>query len=178
MRHLQDIVHLMFDLAGTREGFIDAGARDAWMTDPVLVPVRENIERIVSCRDWFEVVVAVSLVFEPIVGRLIKTEFLARNAPRHGDAVTPLDASEAIGSCLSRVLAGQLDLLAGLGLVGGVRAGRRRPGRPGQAGEGQRGRIAQDRTAFRRAGHPDAPGAPPRGGGSPQGGRRPGRRAA
>jgi len=65
MRHLQDIVHLMFDLADTREGLTDAGARDAWMTDPVLVPVRENIERIVSRRDWFEVVVAVSLVFEP-----------------------------------------------------------------------------------------------------------------
>ena len=90
MRHLQDIVHLMFDLAEAREGFTDAGARDAWITDPVLVPARENIERIVSCRDWFEIVVAVNLVFEPIVGRLMKTEFLARNAPRHGDAVTPL----------------------------------------------------------------------------------------
>lgn len=30
MRRLQDIVHLMFDLAETREGFTDAGARDAW----------------------------------------------------------------------------------------------------------------------------------------------------
>ncbi len=184
MRHLQDIVHLMFDLAETREGFTDSGARDAWMTDPVLVPARENIERIVSCRDWFEIVVAVNLVFEPIVGRLMKTEFLARNAPRHGDAVTPLvlasahtdterhraataelvrlvladpshgdanrtvlagwldtwtaesiRAAEAlaplfsaggagtIGSCLSRVLADQLDLLAGLGLGGGQQAG-------------------------------------------------------
>ena len=66
MRHLQDIVHLMFDLAEAREGFTDGGARDAWMTDPVLVPSRENIERIVSCRDWFETVVAVNLVFEPM----------------------------------------------------------------------------------------------------------------
>jgi methane monooxygenase component A beta chain/propane monooxygenase small subunit len=196
MRHLQDIVHLMFDLAEAREGFTDAGARDAWMTDPVLMPARENIERIVSCRDWFEVVVAVNLVFEPIVGRLMKTELLARNAPRHGDAVTPLvlasanadterhraataelvrlvladpshgdgnrvvlagwldkwtaesiraaealaplfgaGASETIGSCLSRVLAGQLDLLTGLGLVGGVQAsqadGRAQAGRVG-----------------------------------------------
>ena len=85
MRHMQDIVHLMSDLAEAREGFTDAGARDAWMTDPVLVPARENIERIVSCRDWFETVVAVNLVFEPMVGRLMKTELLACNAPRHGD---------------------------------------------------------------------------------------------
>ena len=195
MRHLQDIVHLMFDLAEAREGFTDAGARDAWMTDPVLMPARENIERIVSCRDWLEIVVAVNLVFEPIVGRLMKTELLARNAPRHGDAVTPLvlasanvdterhraataelvrlvladpshgdsnrvmlagwldkwsaesiraaealaplfgaGASETIGSCLSRVLAGQLDLLTGLGLVGGVQ--------PSQAdGRAQAGRV-------------------------------------
>lgn len=95
MRHLQDIVHLMFDLAEAREGFTDAGARDAWMTDPVLVPARENIERIVSCWDWFETVVAVNLVFEPIVGRLMKTELLARNAPRHGDAMTPLVLASA-----------------------------------------------------------------------------------
>ena len=188
MRHLQDIVHLMFDLAEAREGFTDAGARDAWMTDPVLVPARENIERIVSCRDWFETVVAVNLVFEPMVGRLMKTELLARNAPRHGDAVTPLalasanadierhraataelvrlvladpsngdgnrvvlagwldtwtaesiraaealaplfgaGASETIGSCLSGVLAGQLDLLTGLGLGGGDQAGEADP---------------------------------------------------
>lgn len=95
MRHLQDIVHLMFDLAETREGFTDSGARDAWMTDPVLVPAHENIERIVSCRDWFEIVVAVNLVFEPIVGRLMKTEFLARSAPRHGDVVSPLVLASA-----------------------------------------------------------------------------------
>jgi methane monooxygenase component A beta chain/propane monooxygenase small subunit len=183
MRHLQDIVHLMLDLAEAREGFTDAGARDTWMTDPVLVPARENVERIVSCRDWFEILVAVNLTFEPIVGRLMKTELLARNAPRHGDAVTPLvlasanadterhraataelvrlvladpshgdanrtvlagwldrwtaesiRAAEAlaplfsagaggtIGNGLSRVLAGQLNLLAGLGLGGGGQA--------------------------------------------------------
>ena len=61
----------------------------------MLVPARENIERIVSCRDWFETVVAVNLVFEPMVGRLMKTELLARNAPRHGDAVTPLVLASA-----------------------------------------------------------------------------------
>lgn len=95
IRHLQDIVHLMFDLAEAHQGFTDAGAREAWMTDPVLVPMRENVERIVSSRDWFEVVVAVNLVFEPIVGRVMKTELLARNAPHHGDAVTPLVLASA-----------------------------------------------------------------------------------
>jgi methane monooxygenase component A beta chain/propane monooxygenase small subunit len=115
MRHLQNIVYLMSDLAEAHPGFTDTGARDAWMTDPVLVPVRENVERIVSSRDWMEIVVAVNLAFEPIAGQLMKTEFLARNAPHHGDAVTPLvlasarpdtaRAQVATGELLSLVLA-------------------------------------------------------------------------
>ncbi len=62
----------------------------------------------------------------------MKTELLARNA------LAPLfgaGASETIGSCLSRVLVGQLDLLTGLGLVGVFRRARPtagpRPARPG-----------------------------------------------
>ena len=48
MRHPQDIVHLTSDLVDAREGFINAGARDARSTDRVPAPVRQNIERIVS----------------------------------------------------------------------------------------------------------------------------------
>ncbi len=66
------------------------------MTDPVLVPARENVERIVSCRDWFEIVVAVNLVFEPIVGRLMKTELPgAQRSCGIEDAVTPLALASA-----------------------------------------------------------------------------------
>jgi methane monooxygenase component A beta chain/propane monooxygenase small subunit len=95
MRHLQDVVQLMVELAEAHPGFTDRGARGAWMTDPVLVPVRETVERIASSRDWVEVVVAVDLVFDPLVGELFGTEFLARNAVRHGDAVTPLILASA-----------------------------------------------------------------------------------
>jgi methane monooxygenase component A beta chain/propane monooxygenase small subunit len=95
MRHLQDVVHLMVDLAEARPGFTDRGAREAWMGDPVLVPVRETVERIASARDWVEVVVAVNLAFDPLVGELFTTEFLARNAVHHGDAATPLVLASA-----------------------------------------------------------------------------------
>lgn len=90
MRHNQDIVHLLFELAEAFPGFSDAAARPAWLADPALVPLRENIERIVACDDWAEIVVALSLVLEPLTGELFKTELVARNASRNGDPVTPM----------------------------------------------------------------------------------------
>jgi hypothetical protein len=89
-RHQQDIVRLILDIGDRDDAYSDAGARDAWMKDPVLVPVRENIERIFSLDDWAEILVAINLVFEPLVGRLVKDEFVARNAPHNGDPLTPV----------------------------------------------------------------------------------------
>ena len=85
MRHVQDVVHLTFNLAEALPGYTDQAAREAWMEDPVLVPTRENVERIFSSNDWGEIVVAANLVFEPLVADLAKTEFFARNAARNGD---------------------------------------------------------------------------------------------
>ncbi|KWW99075.1 hypothetical protein TH66_05105 [Carbonactinospora thermoautotrophica] len=89
MRHVQDIVHLSFDLEDSVEGFTDTQARQAWMEDPVLVPTRENVERIIAAHDWGEIVVAINLVFEPLVGELVKDRFFARNAVYNGDPATP-----------------------------------------------------------------------------------------
>jgi len=82
MRHLQDIVHLTFDLAEALPEFDDTGARAAWMTDPALVPIRETIEALLVTDDWVEIFTVVNLVFEPLVGALMTTEFLSRSAPR------------------------------------------------------------------------------------------------
>jgi hypothetical protein len=90
LRHQQDVVRFLLDLADLDPAFSDDQARDAWMSDPVLVPVRENVERIVSLNDWGEILVAINLAFEPLVGALVKDEFLARQASRNGDPVTPM----------------------------------------------------------------------------------------
>lgn len=90
LRHQQDIVRLLLDLADLDPEFSDEEAREAWMSDPVLVPIRENVERIISLNDWGEVMVAINLAFEPLVGALVKDEFLARQASRNGDPVTPM----------------------------------------------------------------------------------------
>jgi hypothetical protein len=90
MRYAQNLVGLIIQLGDVLPGYSDAAARGAWMDDPVLVPLRENIELIVSSADWVEIVVAIDLVLEPVVGTLVKSEFLARNAPYNGDPATPL----------------------------------------------------------------------------------------
>jgi Methane/Phenol/Toluene Hydroxylase len=90
MRHSQDIVHLLFELREAFPGFSDDAARPAWLNDPIFLPLRENIERIVALKDWAEILVAINLVLEPLVGELFKTELLARNAPRNGDPATPM----------------------------------------------------------------------------------------
>lgn len=90
LRHQQDVVRLLVDLQELDPAFSDDEARPAWMADPALVPIRENIERVFSLNDWAEIVVAINLAFEPLVGALVKDEFLARNASRNGDPVTPM----------------------------------------------------------------------------------------
>ena len=95
MRHLQDIVQSIFQIQDHLPAFTDAAARGAWLEDPVLVPTRQIVELIASCRDWVEVLVAVNLVFEPVVGHLAKDEFFTRFASHNGDGVLPVILASA-----------------------------------------------------------------------------------
>jgi len=89
MRLLQDIVYHLDVLGEQIPGFSDAGAREAWMTDPALMPIRETVEAIIACEDWVETVVAGTLVFEPLIGSLAKTELFMSHAGAFGDRATP-----------------------------------------------------------------------------------------
>ena len=111
MRYAQNLVGLIIQLSDVLPGYSDSEARGAWLGDPVLVPLRENIELIVSSADWVEIIVAIDLVLEPVIGTLVKSEFLARNASYNGDPATPLIlASER--SDARRHLEGALALIA------------------------------------------------------------------
>jgi len=110
LRHEQDVVRLLLEIGERDASFSDAAARTAWMSDPTLVPTRETVERIFSLNDWVQVLVAINLCFEPLVGRLVKDEFLAHNAPYNGDVVTPMILS-AVRRDSSRHLATTKDLV-------------------------------------------------------------------
>jgi methane monooxygenase component A beta chain/propane monooxygenase small subunit len=89
MRLLQDIVHHLDQLHGDFPAFSDCDARGAWMSDSTLVPIRELVEGIATSDDWIEVLVVATLVFEPLLGYLAKSEFFSRRAPLFGDRATP-----------------------------------------------------------------------------------------
>jgi len=67
---------------------IDA-ARRAFLERPEWQPTRRYLERLAATVDWGEVVVAANLVFEPVVGTLLRRELGIRVAAAHGDTVTP-----------------------------------------------------------------------------------------
>ena len=89
-RHAQAIALYGMDLEEAIPGFSDAKAQQVWMEEPLYQPSREYVERLLACRDWAEIAVAINLVLEPVVATLFTREFLSRFAPHHGDAVTPV----------------------------------------------------------------------------------------
>ena len=98
LRVLQDIVlHLDF-LADEVPGFSDAGARQAWMEDPTLTPIREVVEHIAASRDWVEIILVSQLLFEPLLGYLAKYELFARGAGVSGDLATPTVLAQSAAS--------------------------------------------------------------------------------
>lgn len=89
-RHAQAIALYGMDLEEAIPGFSDAKAQPVWMEDPLYQPSREYVERLLACRDWGEIAIAINLILEPLVATLLTREFLSRFASHHGDAVTPV----------------------------------------------------------------------------------------
>jgi hypothetical protein len=89
IRYAQEISLYGMELAQALPGFSDAEAKQTWLTDSLWQGVRENIEKLMVLRDWGEIIIAANLIFEPLVGELVRAEFFLRAAPRHGDSVTP-----------------------------------------------------------------------------------------
>ncbi|MGH7962225.1 MAG: hypothetical protein ACRERD_10440 [Candidatus Binatia bacterium] len=94
-RHAQAIALHCMELEKAVEGFSDAAAKDVWMDDPVYQPVRRYVEQLLACRDWAEILFAVNLSFEPLVGRLFTNYLIARQGCACGDPVTPIIAETA-----------------------------------------------------------------------------------
>jgi propane monooxygenase small subunit len=89
LRFAQDLILYNLDVAEELEDFDGSVHRDAWQNDPVWQGVRENVERLTATRDWAEAYFATSLVFEPLVGELFRSNFVMQVAAPQGDYVTP-----------------------------------------------------------------------------------------
>ena len=89
LRFGQDLILYNLELTDSVEGFDGEAHKDAWDNDAVWQGVRENVEQITGVRDWAEAFFAATIVFEPLVGELFRSEFIMQEAAPQGDFVTP-----------------------------------------------------------------------------------------
>lgn len=90
LRHAHDISLYEIELEEARPNFDTGSGKQAWLEEPALQGAREVVERLMYLKDWGEVIVATNLVFEPLLGRFIRTHLLGRHASVNGDGVTPI----------------------------------------------------------------------------------------
>jgi propane monooxygenase small subunit len=89
LRFGQDMILYNLELSEEIEGFDGEAHKEAWNADPIWQGVRRNVEEITAVRDWAEAFFAASVVFEPLVGELFRSEFVMQAAALQGDFVTP-----------------------------------------------------------------------------------------
>jgi hypothetical protein len=88
-RHSQDIVHYLLMLEEQVPGFDARPAKDIWLESPRYQPLRKMVEELAFLvRDWGESIVAVNLVFDPIVTEVVISSLVGYLAPFHGDVVS------------------------------------------------------------------------------------------
>jgi methane monooxygenase component A beta chain/propane monooxygenase small subunit len=89
-RAAQSLVLYAMDLEPHLGPFAIEEARREFMQRPEWQPARRYLEKLAATSDWGEVIVAANLVFEPVVGTLMRREIATRAAAAHGDTVTPV----------------------------------------------------------------------------------------
>jgi propane 2-monooxygenase small subunit len=90
LRTAQDIMLYNLELTDLFPGEFDGEAHiEVWLNDPSWQGVRENVERLMNATDWAETTFAANVVFEPLVGELLRSQLLMRFAPVHNDFLTP-----------------------------------------------------------------------------------------
>jgi propane monooxygenase small subunit len=113
LRISQDLALFNLEASEARSDFEGKAHLEAWASDPIWQPVRENVERLTAIRDWCEAVAAANLAFEPLVGELFRSGFVMATAAANGDFVTPSIMGVA-ESDFDRDLAYTKDLIGGL----------------------------------------------------------------
>ncbi|WP_071797244.1 aromatic/alkene monooxygenase hydroxylase subunit beta [Natronohydrobacter thiooxidans] len=110
MRLTQDITLYLAEIGMDIEGWNDELGKQTWLEDPIWQPAREAIETIMGCEDYLEQYFAINIVFEPLVGELVRSGFFMQAAAANNDFITPpvISAAEAD---YERNLANTVDLI-------------------------------------------------------------------
>jgi propane monooxygenase small subunit len=109
MRFAQDLTLYIGELALDIEGFDTGAGKEHWLSDAIWQGTREAVESIMGATDYLEQYFAVNLVFEPMVGELIRSGFVMQLAAAQNDFITPAVVSAAEGD-YERNLANTVEL--------------------------------------------------------------------
>lgn len=110
MRLTQDITLYLAEIGMDIDGWDDELGKKTWLEDPIWQPCREAIETIMGSEDYLEQYFAINIVFEPLVGELVRSGFFMQAAAANNDFITPpvISAAEAD---YERNLANTVDLI-------------------------------------------------------------------
>lgn len=89
MRFAQDLALFNLDLAESGLDFDGAAHREVWQNASEWQPTRQVVEQLTAVGDWAELLFATNVVFEQLVGQLVRSELVMQIAAKNGDYITP-----------------------------------------------------------------------------------------
>jgi propane monooxygenase small subunit len=89
MRFAQDLALFNLDLSEADVAFDDQAHRQVWQEASEWQPTRKVVEQLTAEGDWCHLLFATNIVFEQLVGSLIRSELVMQVAARNGDYITP-----------------------------------------------------------------------------------------
>lgn len=90
LRHAQALALYGMHLEDVFGDFEPARGKRSFLEDTAWQPTRRFLERLETVHDWVEIIVVSNVVFEPLVGVLMRRELLMDGASGHGDLLTPV----------------------------------------------------------------------------------------
>ncbi len=110
LRLAQDLTLYLAEIGLDIPGWNDDAGKKAWVEDPTWQGVRHAVEAIMGATDYLEQYFAINVVFEPLVGELVRSGFFIPVAAANKDSMTPsvIAAAEAD---YERNLANTIDLI-------------------------------------------------------------------
>ncbi|MEW6470779.1 MAG: hypothetical protein AB1679_00735 [Actinomycetota bacterium] len=95
LRHAQAISILGLDLESTVPGLDGTAGKKLWLEHADWQPLRRLVEEVMAIRDWCEMVVAVNLVVEPLIGEPMRRLVFQFGAASRRDILVPVIAGTA-----------------------------------------------------------------------------------
>ena len=95
LRHAQAISILGLDLESMLDNFDGTAGRPIWLDDEMWQPLRRLTEQAMVINDWAELIIAVDLAIEPLIGEPMRRLVFTQAASRNSDTIVSTIASTA-----------------------------------------------------------------------------------